>query len=145
GVLEDRLIHECLDIVLCPLKQAAHEGVMLSGPVGHSCYCFTPLASYIVDTSEAMMLATVSGKTSLVTMAMFKQFRDPFHHEPCMKSTTLTQLAVIQTRADPNNIEAFFREVQKFCLNGVSQPFWQDWTLGEPSHFLTPEFLHLIH
>ncbi|KAG1908717.1 uncharacterized protein F5891DRAFT_1124384 [Suillus fuscotomentosus] len=54
-------------------------------------------------------------------------------------------LAVVQTRADPNDIEAFFREAQKFRLNGVSKPFWQDWTLGEPSHFLTPEFLHLIH
>ncbi|KAG1905725.1 uncharacterized protein F5891DRAFT_1125768 [Suillus fuscotomentosus] len=86
GVLEDRLIHECLDIVLRPLKQAAREGVMLSDP-----------------------------------------------------------LAVVQTRADPNDIEAFFREAQKFHLNGVSKPFWQDWTLGEPSHFLTPEFLHLIH
>ncbi|KAG2105843.1 uncharacterized protein F5147DRAFT_746400 [Suillus discolor] len=86
GVLEDRLIHECLDIVLCPLKQAAHEGVMLSDP-----------------------------------------------------------LAVVQTMVDPNNIEAFFRKAQKFCLNSVSKPFWQDWTLGELSHFFTPEFLHLIH
>ncbi|KAG2369264.1 hypothetical protein BDR07DRAFT_1267798, partial [Suillus spraguei] len=30
-------------------------------------------------------------------------------------------------------------------LNGISKPFWQDWILAEPSHFLTPEFLHLIH
>ncbi|KAG1844896.1 hypothetical protein C8R48DRAFT_617664, partial [Suillus tomentosus] len=127
------------------LPQAAREGVMLSDPVGHSHYCFTPLASYIVDTPEAMMLATVGGKTSPVTMAMFKQFGDPFRHEPRTKSTTLAQLAVVQTRADPNDIEAFFREAQKFRLNSVSKPFWQDWTLGEPSHFLTLEFLHLIH
>ncbi|KAG1724068.1 hypothetical protein EDB19DRAFT_1597801, partial [Suillus lakei] len=74
GVLEDCLIHECLDIILHPLKQAVREGVMSSDPLGHSCYYFMPLASYIVDTSEAMMLATVRGKTSPVTMAMFKQF-----------------------------------------------------------------------
>ncbi|KAG2106248.1 uncharacterized protein F5147DRAFT_653992 [Suillus discolor] len=129
GVLEDRLIHECLDIVLRPLKQAACEGVMLSDPVGHSRYCFTPLVSYIVDTPEAMMLATVGGKTSPVTMAMFKQFGDPFRHEPHTESTTLAQLAVVQTRADPNDIEAFFRKAQKFSSNGVSKPFWQDWTL----------------
>ncbi|KAG1739731.1 hypothetical protein EDB19DRAFT_1908752 [Suillus lakei] len=24
-------------------------------------------------------------------------------------------------------------------------PFWLDWLLSDPSHFLTPEFLHLIH
>ncbi|KAG1849730.1 hypothetical protein F4604DRAFT_1593285 [Suillus subluteus] len=145
GVLEDRLIHESLDIILRPLKQAAREGVMLSDPVGHSRYCFMPLASYIVDTPEAMMLATVSRKTSPVTMAMFKQFGDPFRHEPHTKSITLVQLAAIHTRADPSDIEVFFREAQKFRLNGISKPFWQDWILAELSHFLTTEFLHLIH
>ncbi|KAG1819010.1 uncharacterized protein BJ212DRAFT_1268091, partial [Suillus subaureus] len=127
------------------LKQAACEGVMLSDPVGHSQYCFTLLVSYIVNTLEAMMLATVGGKTSPVTMAMYKQFADPFHHEPRTKSTTLGQLRVAQVRADPNNIEAFFREAQKFCLNGISDPFFVDWILSEPSHFLTPKTLHHIH
>ncbi|KAG1808474.1 hypothetical protein EV424DRAFT_1574242 [Suillus variegatus] len=78
GVLEDRLIHECLNIVLRPLKQAAREGVMLSDPVGHN----------------------------------------PFRHEPRTKSTTLAQLRVTRVRADPGDIEAFFRETQKFHLNG---------------------------
>ncbi|KAG1883387.1 hypothetical protein F4604DRAFT_1920588 [Suillus subluteus] len=41
-----------------------------------------------VDTPEAMMLATIGGKTSPVTMAMFKQFGDPFQHEPRAGSTT---------------------------------------------------------
>jgi len=117
-----------LNIVLCPLKQAAREG---------------PLASYIVDTPEAMMLSTVGGKTSPVTVAMYKQFGDPFRHEPHTKSTTLAQLRVIWTRADPNDIEAFFHEAQKFCLNGVSEPFFEDWALSEPSHFFTPETLHI--
>ncbi|KAG2144334.1 hypothetical protein DEU56DRAFT_910688 [Suillus clintonianus] len=145
GVLEDRLIHECLDIVLRPLKVAAREGVMLSDPVGHSRYCFTPLTSYIVDTPEAMMLAAVGGKTSPVTMAMYKQFGDPFRHEPRTRATTLSQLASARSKVDPDDIEAFFCEAQKFRLNGVNTPFWLDWLLSDPSHFLTPEFLHLIH
>ncbi|KAG2737513.1 hypothetical protein P692DRAFT_20761563, partial [Suillus brevipes Sb2] len=145
GVLEDRLIHECLDIVLEPLKQAARHGVMLSDPIGNSRYCFTPLASYIADTPEAMMLATVGGKTSPVTMAMYKQFGDAFQHEPRTKSTTLAQLTVVRSRADPLDIEAFFREAQKFRLNGVAEPFFRDWILAEPSHFFTPEDLHHIH
>ncbi|KAG1800627.1 hypothetical protein EV424DRAFT_1332034, partial [Suillus variegatus] len=145
GVLEDRLIHECLDIVLRPLKLAAREGIMLSDPVGHSRYCFTPLVSYIVDTPEAMMLAAVGGKTSPVTTAMYKQFGDPFRHQPRTGATTLSQLDIARSKADPNDIEAFFREAQKFRLNGVNAPFWLDWLLSDPSHFLTPEFLHLIH
>jgi hypothetical protein len=59
GVLEARLVHQCLDIVLEPLKQAAHIVRMMSDPLGNLRYCFTPLASYIVDTPEACMLACV--------------------------------------------------------------------------------------
>ncbi|KAG1768243.1 hypothetical protein EV702DRAFT_979542, partial [Suillus placidus] len=145
GVLQDRIVHQCLDVVLEPLKVAAREGVMLSDPTGRSRYCFTPLASYITDTPEAMMLACVSGKTSPVTMAMYKQFGDAFRHEPHTRAMTLTQLDVVHSRADPNNIEAFFRESQKFRLNGVAKPFWSDWVLADPDRFFTPESLHIIH
>jgi hypothetical protein len=34
GVLEDRLIHQCLDIVLEPLKKAAQYGITLPDPDG---------------------------------------------------------------------------------------------------------------
>ena len=121
GVLEDRLIHQCLDIVLEPIKAAARLGIMMSDPDGHNCYCFTPLAGYIVDIPEAAMLAAVGAKTSLVTMAMYKQFGDSFRHEPRTGSTTLAQLHVVRSRADPQDIEVFFREAQKFCLNGASE------------------------
>ena len=145
GVLEDRLIHKCLDIVLHPLKQAARLGTMLPDFNGDMRYCFTPLASYICDTPEAAMLATVGGKTSPLTMAMFKQFGDPFRHEPRTRSTTLAQLSVAKSKVDPADIEAFFREAQCFHLNGVHAPFWRDYPLACPSSFLTPEFLHLLH
>ncbi|KAI5986479.1 hypothetical protein EDD15DRAFT_2373187 [Pisolithus albus] len=145
GVLEARLIHQCLDIVLEPLKQATKLGVMLSDPWGYSRYCFTPIASYIVDTPEAAMLAVVGGKTSPITMATYKQFGDNFQHEPRTSSTTLAQLAVVSSTADPNDIEVYFREAQKFHLNSVDKPFWRDIALSCPSKFLTPEVLHHIH
>ncbi|KAG0706867.1 hypothetical protein DFH29DRAFT_995454 [Suillus ampliporus] len=78
GVLEDRLIHQCLDIVLELLKRATRVVVMMLDPVGNSWHCYMGLASYIADTPEAMMLSAVGGKTSPSTMAMFKQFRDTF-------------------------------------------------------------------
>jgi len=145
GVLKDRLIHQCLDIVLESVKTAAHLGVMMSDPDSHNRYCFTPLAGYIADTPEAAMLATVGGKTSPVTMAIYKQFSDPFQHEPHTGSTTLAQLCVVKLRAYPQDIEAFFREAQKFRLNGVYEPFWRNILLSCPSRFLTPEVLHYLH
>ncbi|KAI6019708.1 hypothetical protein F5J12DRAFT_904126 [Pisolithus orientalis] len=38
GLLEDRLIHECLDIILEPIKQAAKLGIMLPDSLGHMQY-----------------------------------------------------------------------------------------------------------
>ena len=62
----------------------------MSDPVGNMQYCFTLLATYIVDTLESALLSGVDDKTSLVTMAYYKQFGDPVQHEPQMASTTLT-------------------------------------------------------
>lgn len=53
SVLEYWLIHECLNIVLEPLKIAARICIMVSDPWGGSHYCFTPLAGYIMDFQEA--------------------------------------------------------------------------------------------
>ncbi|KAG1733360.1 uncharacterized protein EDB91DRAFT_1057502, partial [Suillus paluster] len=43
GVLEAHLIHQCLDIILKPLKQAARIGHMMSDPVGNLRYSKTTL------------------------------------------------------------------------------------------------------
>ena len=143
GVLENCLLHGCLDFILEPLKKAAFEGKMMSDPYGSLRYCFTPLAAYIVDTPEAAMLAGVGGKTSPITMASYKQFGDPFRHEPRTISTTLAQLSAVKSKFDPNgDIKAYLKEAKKFRLSGVDKPFWRDWPLAEPSLFLTPEPLH---
>jgi hypothetical protein len=132
GVLGDRLIHQCLDIVLDPVKKAAQFGVMLPDTKGNLRYCFTPLAGYIVDTPEAAMLACVGGKTSPITMAMFKQFGDPFRYEPRTAATTLAQLSVVKSKVAPADLQAFFREAQRFRLNGVSDPFWRNFMCEDP-------------
>jgi hypothetical protein len=125
GVLEDRLIHECLVIVLKLLMIAAEIGIMMSDPVGNVRHCYTPLAAYIVDTPEACMLACMRGKTSPFTMASYLEFGDSFHHPEHTRSVTLEQLANI--KADPNNLEAFFEACAEYWLNGVHAPFWMYW------------------
>ncbi|KAI6030963.1 hypothetical protein F5J12DRAFT_713751 [Pisolithus orientalis] len=145
GLLKDRLIHECLDIVLEPIKQAAKLSIMLPDSLGHMQYCFMPIAGYIADTPKAAMLAAVGGKTSLITMAMYKQFGDPFQHEPQTTSTTLAQLTAVKSKVHPTNIQVFFHEAQHFCLSRVSDPFWRDIPLSCPSTFITLEPLHHLH
>ncbi|KAF8451179.1 hypothetical protein L210DRAFT_3387321 [Boletus edulis BED1] len=143
GVLDARLFHQCLDIILEPLKQAAHIGRMMADPVGNMQYCFTPLVSYIVNTPEACMLACVRLNTSPVTTAMYKEFGDPECHPPRTAATTLNQLVTID--CDVANVAEYFAACEEFRLSGVSHPFFRDWPLARPSQFITPEGLHKWH
>ena len=145
GILKNHLIHQCLDIVLEPLKCAAKLGIMLSDLWGQSWYCFMPIVTYIVDMPKAAMLAGVRGKTSPVTMVMYKQFGDSFWHEPQTSLTTLHQLVTVASKVDPSDIELYLHEALKLCLNSVHLPFWHDIPLSCPSGFFNPEVLHYLH
>ena len=129
GVLENRLLHECLEFILELLKIAAHIGVMMSDALGSLQYMFTPLASYVVDTPESAMLAGVSRKTSSVTMASHKTFGDAFQHEPQTASTILAQLQALEEQVDPWDLNAYVTVAKVFHFNSVHQPFWHDWAI----------------
>ena len=145
SVLENQMIHECLDFILKPLKKAAEVGIMMSDPVGFHHYISTPLAAYIVDVQEALALSGIAGKTSHVTMATYKKFSDPFQHEPQMASMTLACLHAIEENVSPWEIAKYIKASSVQQLNSIHHPFWQDWPLSEPSTFFTPEPLHHWH
>ena len=81
-ILENQMIHECLDFILKPLKKAAEVGIMMLNPFEFLCYIFTPLAAYIVDIQEALALSGVAGKMLHITIATYKKFGNSFQHEP---------------------------------------------------------------
>lgn len=147
GVLESRLIHQALDFILQPLKEAARVGIMMADPLGNRRYCFTPLAAYIVDTPESALLACVAGKTSSVTVASYKEFGDDFRHEPRTAEVTLRSLKRLEAQFHPwKDIRKYVQEgLRQFRTNGVARPFWRDWPLSCPSRFLNVEPLHHWH
>lgn len=151
GVMENRLIHHCLDIICKPLKEASAQGAFIADSLGRIRCCFTPIISYIVDTPEAALIAGVGGKTSHLTLASHKLFGDHFRHPTRLASLTLSQIEHLSEEIDPWDIESYAKESRlRFRLNGVHLPFWRDWTLpdstiAEPSKFLTPEPLHHWH
>lgn len=146
GPLENRALHYCLDIVCRPLKIAAQLGYMMADPHGFNHMCYTSLAVYIADTPEAAMLSGVAGLTSHMTMADYTQFGDPFRHEPRTGSTTLAQIDSLTSMVDPWDLRAYHKiALSRFRLNTVHQPFWRDWALSDPTHFLPPEPLHHWH
>jgi hypothetical protein len=143
GILENCLIHECLDFILQPVKTAAQIGIMMLDPLGNLCYAFPELVAYIVNMPESAALAGVAGKTSSITMANYKQFGNAFQHEPRTASTTLAQLNALKKITNPWNLEEYVKlSLNNYHLNGVHRPFWRDWPMAKPSKFLTPEPLH---
>jgi len=80
GMLNAHLYHRCLDVILAPLKAAAQLGIMLADSLGSLHWCFMPLVLFIADMPEAQLISCVSGKTSPVTTASYKQFGDAFRH-----------------------------------------------------------------
>jgi hypothetical protein len=146
GMLENCLIHECLDFILQPVKVAAQIGIMMSDPLCNQRHVFTGLAAYIVDMPESAALAGEAGMTSSVTMATYKEFGDPFRHEPRNTSTTITQLRALEAAVDTWDLEKYAKvALESYRLNGIHQPFWRDWPMAEPSEFLTPKPLHHWH
>ncbi|ETW78381.1 hypothetical protein HETIRDRAFT_325629 [Heterobasidion irregulare TC 32-1] len=145
GTLESRVVHQCLSIVTEDLKIAARYGRMMTDPRGYSRFCFTPLAAYIIDNPEGQLLAAVGGKSSPVTIASSKQLGDPFRHLSRTASVTLAQIQDLNSRVNPQDLEAYVPAAKAAKLNGVDSPFWSDWARSDPSLFLTPEPLHQWH
>ncbi|KAG2139783.1 hypothetical protein DEU56DRAFT_693238, partial [Suillus clintonianus] len=145
GVLADRLLHQCIGIVVEPLKQAARLGVMMSDPAGFSRYCFTPLVAYVADTPEELVIACIMMNASPVTMATRVNFGDPTRHPLRKGSSTLANIRAVAGFVSPSDLMAFFGECKQYFLNGVVTPFWSAWLTTDPSSFLTPELLHHLH
>ena len=145
SLLSDRLVHECLDFVLKPLKVAATVGIMMSDPIGNLRYCFTPLVAYIADTPKQTLLSCVNAKAPLVSTATYKEFGDPFAHPPRTLTTTLEAINKACSKADPMDFESFLKIAKRYFLNGVHIPFWKGWLLTNPSKFLPPDALHHFH
>ena len=151
GVLDNRLIHSCLDLITHPLKSASQHGTWLSDCAGKVRYCFTPLVACIVDTPEATALAGVAGKTSHLTTATYKEFGDPIRHQPRTADTILTPLQVLAAQFDPYDVATYTNKAKTlFRLNGVHLPFWRDWYLPDgvppdPHQIFPVEILHHLH
>ncbi|KAG2344282.1 hypothetical protein BDR05DRAFT_860035, partial [Suillus weaverae] len=145
GVLADHLLHQCINLIVEPLKQAARLGIMMSDPRGFSRYCFTPLITYVADTLEELVIACTTMNSSPVTMATREDFGDPIRHPPRDGSSTLANIAAIITSISPSDLILFFEACKHYNLNGVDLPFWRNWLTANPSSFLTPELLHHLH
>ena len=127
GLLSNRLFHQCLDIMLCPLKVAASLGVMMSNPISNLRYCYTPLVTHIADTPEQSLLACTSMQASPVSTTMFNQFSDNIIHPCHTADQTRHEIKAICLKCHPEDYVNFLKFAKSYGLNGVDIPFWINW------------------
>jgi len=108
-------------------------------------YCFTPLAAYIADLPEQLMIACVTKSVSPISLAEQNQFGDGIPYAPRDGELTLEILWVLCAKIDPWRLQEFLAAAKKAHLSGVQLPFWRDWGFSNPSIFLIGEILHTIH
>ncbi|KAJ6545132.1 hypothetical protein B0H10DRAFT_1969908 [Mycena sp. CBHHK59/15] len=120
GVLTSRLFHANMDFILGPLKIAVQIGIMMSDPLGWHRYCFTPLASYIVDTPESALIAGVAGKTSSVYLKKAKEKRLNGVNHPFWRDWPLAEPSEFLTPEPLHHWTKMFGDhKKKWCIAAV--------------------------
>ncbi|KAH8997724.1 hypothetical protein EDB86DRAFT_3064262 [Lactarius hatsudake] len=134
SILSARLWHACMDKAFARCKDAAITGCFMADPHGRLRWSFPLLAAWIADLPEQHLISAVANSTSPHSLAITNQFGDAHCHSPYLTS-----------RVDPWKLGAFQDKAKELGLNGVHLPFWHDWYLANPFHFLVPEILHTCH
>ena len=145
SILSARLWHRCMDKAFASCKVAATEGHDMADPCGSLRRSFPILASWIADLPEQHLIAAVANSTSPLSHAVTNQFGDDFCHSPRHGHETIKLIKDLASRVDPWALHVFQEKGKELCLSGVNVPFWHDWYLADPCHFLVPEILHTCH
>jgi hypothetical protein len=145
SILSARLWHACMDKAFTRCKDAATTGYHMADPCGCLRWSFPLLAAWIADLPEQHLISGVANSTSPLSYAVTNQFGDAFCHPPRHGQETIKLIQDLTSRVDPWKLDAFQVKGKELGLNGVHMPFWRDWYLADPFHFLVPEILHTCH
>lgn len=138
GILDKRLYHMAVDVIVDPLKRVAVQGCLMSDPCNQLRNCFTPLAACIVDNPEQLLISGVASKNSPITIATYREFGDASRSPLRTGTMTLAAISELNSRIDPWNFPQYIVEAKKLKLNGAHLPFWRDWAFANPSLFFPP-------
>ena len=142
GVLNQRMLHRCLEIICQRAMECSHQAEKMVGPDGLVYKIRLLLAAYIADLPEALDLACRRSGTSPVTTATKADFGNP---SPCPLQTAEMTLAAIKEvleEVGEEDILKYNKAAKKRGLNGVTRPFWRKWFGADPSDFYVPDALH---
>ncbi|KAG1777252.1 hypothetical protein EV702DRAFT_1197580 [Suillus placidus] len=142
SILQARLWHKCMDLVLTNLKATALDGCFMPDPSRHIHYVFTPLIAHVCNLPEASMIAAVAKNASPLTMAVQGDFGNGTLHPPRTGKHTLQCIVDTSRKVDPWDLDQFQKAAKAVNLSGVHMPYWRDWIYACLSVFLAGEVLH---
>ncbi|KIK19914.1 hypothetical protein PISMIDRAFT_46206, partial [Pisolithus microcarpus 441] len=117
SLLQDQLFHQVLNQVLTPLKTAATVGIMMNDPVGNLCYCYTLLASWIVDMPEECLLAATNPFDYENFLKIIKHLHLNSVIEPCWKGWPLSDPSQFLTPKPLHHFHRMFWDHDiKWCI-----------------------------
>ena len=144
--LENHLYHQCMDIILHTMKQAAEVAVEMADSHGDLRRVRTVLFLQITDLVEERMVAGMRQNYSPISIATIWEFGDGIQHFPRHGSQTIKRMEALMKCFGEDDVgPAFLDACQVEGLNGVLKPFWRNWRFADPCIFLTPDALHQWH
>ncbi|KAH8983937.1 hypothetical protein EDB92DRAFT_1936602 [Lactarius akahatsu] len=124
-------------LLIVKFRDAAITGCFVADPHGRLRWSFPLSAAWIADLPEQHLISAVANSTSPHSLAITNQFGDVH--------LTIKLIQDLTSCVDPWKPGTFQDKAKELGLNGVHLPFWCDWYLANPFHFLMPEILHTCH
>ncbi|KAF9050530.1 hypothetical protein BJ165DRAFT_1342609 [Panaeolus papilionaceus] len=111
GILEARLFHQCLDIILKPLKVAAQAGHMLSDPLGYTRWSLLAIKNAVDDIWDLEAYEKEAMKHRLNGV-----------HEPFWRDWILSDPSIFLTSEPLHHWhKQFWDHDAKWCINAVGK------------------------
>ena len=149
GLLSNRLLHHCLDIILAGLKACAKSASAMLDPGGCLRMVRTFLIAYIADLPEQQALSCVASNYAPSSIAgpntLGNAEAQPLRHGRDTVRTIRRIWDGLEEAGDQKNLGKLRRLAREKGLNGVDSPFWRDWLHADPCLFLAPDALHQWH
>ena len=142
GILTNRLLHKCLDIILGGLKKCASVAQPMVDPVGNVWKVRTFLAAYIADLPEQQALACVTTGYSPSSLAGPYELGNAHPSKLRSGAHTLNIIKKVGQASSEGDLAKFKKHAKEYGLNGVDRPFWRNWLYADPLYFLVPDALH---
>lgn len=146
SILTNRLYHFCMSYILRRVKRYSHKPRIMSDPSGNLRNVRTIISGYLADYPEQSMICGLAASQAPASTATSNQFGDADCHPLRKGKMTLAKISKLMEDYGPDDdLVSFEKNAKKLGLNGVVEPFWEDWKFADPCEFLAPDALHAWH